>query len=212
MQRQHYADLGSRPRHFGDRRRDPRESALPVLASVGGHDDHRMVGFDEILQSGSSKGVCMSAAHWRASIPVLPVTKTRVAGTCSCTRLPKFSVVGARWKRDPRDELPVEFLGEWRQGVVGAQPGFDVDDREAHLDGCERACHRRRGVSVNQDCGCEGDVLIWIGRTQVLDDCLDAGDDCGDQSVERSRFEPTPRSTSALMPAISRTGSTRSRC
>ncbi len=46
--------------------------------------------------SGLAKRTSIAEAHWRASIPVLPVTKTWETGTPSRTRFCRFAEVGAK--------------------------------------------------------------------------------------------------------------------
>ena len=117
--------------------------------------------------SGASYGALSRAAHWSASIAVLPVTNTRSAGDPLADEVLLVEKRrGQVERRDPGDQLAVQLLGEGRERVLGAQPGLYVRDRDLQVEGRERCGDRTGGVAVH-DAGGRIGVVVALAHLPV---------------------------------------------
>ena len=114
------------------------------------------------------------------------------------------------------DQPAVELLGERREVVAaGAQPGLDVHDRDAQVEGRERGGERGAGVAVDEHgCGVAALAhLLGVGLARgdlvepLAEEVLEAAHHRRHSLVEPRARVATHSGTSAQMPASSKTSS-----
>ncbi len=202
-------DTGPVGRQAADRLGDPAEAAVPVLPTMGGHDDVRLAGVDRcgdrwILERQIEPG----REPQRVDAGVAGHEDLLVAHALADEVLP---VDGGRRQvegGDPRDQLPVELLGERGQRRPGAQPRLDVADGDPEVEGGQRGCERRRRVAVDErryrepvaaDLGPRGDGSAR--RTEALAaEGVEALDHDADEVVEREAGMADPQVDVGLDP------------
>ena len=91
-------------------------------------------------------------SHFSASMPVLP--DTTISAGCDILTPEIVRIGGDRRKmqtRDAGDQASIDLLRPRRIDIPGSQAGFDMRHRNFLIERGERACERRRGVTLHEE-------------------------------------------------------------